>query len=264
MPEKKAPAKPKAAKTPKAKVVYPKRVKGVVPESIQRRRKIQAERKATAIKASAERKVQRKQTRVEIIQKTAAHEREYRALERIEVNKRREARANGNFYVPDEPRLALVIRIRGVVGLAPKPRKVLQLMRLRQINNAVFIRMNKSTMNMLRLTEPNVAYGYPTLKTIRMMVYKRGFANIKGQRIPITDNTVIEEHLGKYGVKCMEDIVHEIYTVGPHFKEVNNFLWYFKLKNPKGGFRKKTNHYVEGGDFGNREDLINPLAQRMI
>ena len=33
---------------------------------------------------------------------------------------------------------------------------------------------------------------------------------------------------------------------------------------PTGGWRKKTNHFVEGGDFGNREDKINPLLRKMV
>ena len=45
-------------------------------------------------------------------------------------------------------------------GLHPKPRKVLQLLRLRQINNATFVRLNKATINMLRIAEPYIAYGY--------------------------------------------------------------------------------------------------------
>ena len=54
----------------------------------------------------------------------------------------------------------------------------------------------------------------------------------------------------------MEDLIHEIMTVGPHFKEANNFLWPFKLKAPFGGLKKKRNHYVERGDAGNRENYI--------
>ncbi|RRT70916.1 hypothetical protein GW17_00005236 [Ensete ventricosum] len=69
--------------------------------------------------------------------------------------------------------------------------------------------------------------------------------------------------LGKHGIICVEDLVHEIMTVGPHFKEANNFLWPFKLKAPLGGLKKKRNHYVEGGDAGNREDYINELIRRM-
>lgn len=69
--------------------------------------------------------------------------------------------------------------------------------------------------------------------------------------------------LGKHDIICIEDLVHEIMTVGPHFKEANNFLWPFKLKAPLGGLKKKRNHYVEGGDAGNRENYINELIRRM-
>jgi len=39
-------------------------------------------------------------------------------------------------------------------------RKVLQLFRLRQINNGVFIKLNKATLQMLKIAEPYVAWGY--------------------------------------------------------------------------------------------------------
>jgi large subunit ribosomal protein L7e len=70
--------------------------------------------------------------------------------------------------------------------------------------------------------------------------------------------------IGKYGVICIEDVIHEIFTVGPHFKQVANFLWPFKLNNPTGGWVKKANHFAEGGDFGNREEYINNLFRKMI
>lgn len=68
---------------------------------------------------------------------------------------------------------------------------------------------------------------------------------------------------GKYGIICMEDLIHEIYTVGKNFKPANNFLWPFKLSSPRGGMNKKTTHFVEGGDAGNREDQINRMIRRM-
>lgn len=70
--------------------------------------------------------------------------------------------------------------------------------------------------------------------------------------------------LGRAGIICMEDLVHELYTVGPNFKRANKFLWHFKLNTPGGGWRKKANHFVDGGDFGCREDMINPLLRKMI
>lgn len=113
--------------------------------------------------------------------------------------------------------------------VAPKVRKVLQLFRLRQINNGVFVKLNKATINMLRICEPYITWGYPNLKSVRELIYKRGFAKINGQRIPITSNQLIEDRLSKCGVICMEDLIHEIFTVGPKFKYASNFLWPFKV-----------------------------------
>jgi large subunit ribosomal protein L7e len=148
--------------------------------------------------------------------------------------------------------------------IAPKPRKILQLLRLLQINNGVFVRLNKATMEMLTIINPYIAYGYPNLKTVRELIYKRGYGKVNGQRIPLSDNQIIEDHLGKHSIVCVEDLIHEIYTVGPNFKQASNFLWPFKLSNPNGGFRsRKFKHFVEGGDTGNREENINSLVRQM-
>ncbi|KAI0208982.1 60S ribosomal protein L7 [Lamellibrachia satsuma] len=151
-----------------------------------------------------------------------------------------------------------------VNGIHPRPRKVMQLFRLRQINNGTFLRLNKATIHMLRIAEPYITWGMPNLKSVRELIYKRGFGKLDGRRIPLTDNAFIEEKLGKFGIICMEDLIHEIFTVGPHFKEANNFLWTFKLNTPLGGWRKKNNHYVHSGDYGDREEKINELLRKMI
>lgn len=148
--------------------------------------------------------------------------------------------------------------------IAPKPRKILQLLRLLQINSGTFVRLSKATQEMLTIVNPYIAYGYPNLKSVRELLYKRGYGKIDKQRVPLTDNQIIEEHLGKYGIVCMEDLIHEIYTVGPNFKQANNFLWPFKLSNPNGGFRtRKFKHFIQGGDTGNREENINGLIRQM-
>merc|ERR1712211_69964 len=135
-----------------------------------------------------------------------------------------DAKKEGNFYVPAEPKLVFVMRFR----------------------------------------EPYITYGSPNLKAVRDLIYKRGHVKIDGNRTAITSNDIIESKLGKFGIICVEDLIHEIITVGPKFKYASNFLWPFKLNNPTGGWRKKTNHFVEGGDFGNREDKINDLLKKMI
>lgn len=116
---------------------------------------------------------------------------------------------------------------------------------------------------MLKLVEPYITWGYPNLKTIKELIYKRGHGKVNGNRIPLTDNTIIEGALGKHNIICIEDLVHEIYTVGPAFKQAANFLTPFKLRAAKGGLSRKRLHYVEGGHAGNREEYINNLVRAM-
>jgi large subunit ribosomal protein L7e len=188
---------------------------------------------------------------------------EYRAAELDVVRKKRVARKAGNFYVAPEPKVAVLIRIKGINAVAPKVKKVLQLFRLRQINNAVFVKINKATLNMIRLIEPYIAWGYPTQKTVSEMCYKRGHGKVNKSRIRLQHNGPIVEVLGDKGIICIEDVIHEIFTCGENFKAVSNFLWPFKLNSPNGGWNKKTNHFQEGGDFGNRELYINKLIASM-
>ncbi|XP_044512808.1 60S ribosomal protein L7-like [Gracilinanus agilis] len=234
-----------------------------VPESLLKKRKAFAILKAKRLKKKMAIKKLRKIQRKVIYEKAKAYHKEYRQMYRSEIRLARMARKAGNYYVPAEPKLAFVIRIRGINGVSPKVRKVLQLLRLRQIFSGTFVKLNKASIDMLRIVEPYIAWGYPNLKSVNDLTYKRGCGKIKKQRIALTDNALIAKSLGKYGIICMEDLIHEIYTVGKHFKAANNFLWPFKLSSPRGGMKKKTTHFVEGGDAGNREDQINRLIRRM-
>jgi len=244
------------------KVVTPKK-KAPVPESLQKTR-LRAEKwTADAAKARVELKKKRKASRRDAFNKARKYETEYRKTERRTIALRRVAKDGGSFFVEAEPKVALVVRIRGINGVSPRVKKCLQLLRLRHVHAATFVRLNHASLQMLKLVEPYVTYGAPNLKTVRELVYKRGFAKVNKQRVPITHNSIIEEKLGKHGVTCMEDIIHEIFTCGPRFKEVNRFLWPFKLSSPKGGFVKKRINFTEGGDAGDREHHINGLARRM-
>jgi len=218
---------------------------------------------AARIKQAAVNKKEQSTKRKVIFKRAEKYVNEYKAKERDEIRQKHVAKTAGSFYVPSEAKLAFVIRIRGINGVSPKVRKVLQLFRLLQINNGVFVKLNKATINMLRIVEPYIAYGYPNLKTVKELVYKRGFAKIKKQRIPITDNALIEKALGNKGIICIEDIVHEIFTVGDNFKMVTNWLWPFKLNTPTGGWKHKLTHFMEAGDYGNREEFINALVHQM-
>jgi large subunit ribosomal protein L7e len=147
--------------------------------------------------------------------------------------------------------------------LDPKCKKIMRLLRLRQLHNGVFVKLNKATITMIRRVEPYITYGYPSTATIRKLIYKRGYGKVNKSRIPLVENATIEKVLGAKGIICIEDLIHEIATVGPHFKEANNFLWPFKLSSPLKGFEEKRHPYQNGGAHGNREERINELINRM-
>jgi 60S ribosomal protein uL30 len=164
------------------------------------------------------------------------------------------------------------------VQVHPRVRKILQLLRLLHINSGVFVQLNEASLRLLRIVEPYVVWGYPNAKTVHDLVYKRGYGRVLKSRVPLNDNKVVETALGEHDVLCVDDIVHQvrrppsecvrthaqIVTCGPKFREVSNFLWPFKLDTPSGGWRNKHAHFVEGGDFGCREEQINALLRKMI
>lgn len=235
-----------------------------VPESVLKKRRTQDAIALDASKAAAASAEKKKATSELIYKRAEKYVEEYKSAENDSIRLRREAKATKSIYVPPEAKLAFVIRLRGIIGVSPKVRKILQLLRLRQINNGVFVKLNGATIKMLRLVEPYIAYGFPNLKSTRELIYKRGYGKVDKKRTPLDNNEVVEGSLGKFDIVCVEDLIHEIFTVGPHFKEASNFLWPLKLSSPTGGFRKKLLHYNEGGDAGLRGEKIHELIKRMI
>lgn len=201
----------------------------------------------------------------EVIRRGAKSLRTIKGIRNQENSFKLAAKKHKQYFVPAEAPVAFVIRIRGICEMAPKDRKILQLLRLRQLHNGVFIKLTNATIQMLNRVNPYIAWGYPSYETIRKLVLKRGYLKIRGQRKRIVANDQIHLLLGKKaGLICADDLIHQLATCGPKFKTVTNALWPFKLSAPRGGYRAKRRHFVEGGDYGNREEYINKLILRML
>eukprot|EP00163_Fabomonas_tropica_P032841 TRINITY_DN83_c0_g1_i2.p1 TRINITY_DN83_c0_g1~~TRINITY_DN83_c0_g1_i2.p1 ORF type:complete len:181 (+),score=49.90 TRINITY_DN83_c0_g1_i2:43-543(+) len=131
-----------------------------VPETVLKKRKTAEARKAAHAAKVAERKKTNKVQRKAIFKRAEQYVKEYRSQERSLIRLRRQARANNNYFLEPEQKLAFVIRIRGINGVDPRTKKILQLLRLRQIHNGVFVKLNSASLQMLHLVEPFIAYGY--------------------------------------------------------------------------------------------------------
>lgn len=124
-----------------------------------------------------------------------------------------------------------------------KARKVLQLLRLNRPNTGVFVKLTPATVPLLKLISPYIVAGKPSLNSIRKLFQKRACISVideetKQPRITKLDNNgVVEDKFGEdLGCICIEDLIHELVTLGEHFKIISNWILPFKLNAPVSGW----------------------------
>ncbi|KAH6771892.1 Ribosomal protein L30/L7 family protein [Perilla frutescens var. frutescens] len=198
-----------------------------------------------------------------IIKKPEQFIREYRDKEIDFIQMKSRGKRSRLASVTLESKLLFVIRIRGKNDMHPNTRKILYSLRLRKIFSGVFVKANEGLMELLQKVEPYVTYGYPNVKSVKDLIYKKGVVKVGKERIPLTDNNIVEQELGQHNIICIEDIANEIVNVGSHFKAVTSFLCPFVLNNPEKALQGKKKRFDDGGDSGNRKDQINDLLSKM-
>lgn len=129
----------------------------------------------------------------------------------------------------EEPKLLVVMRHRAHKIASKECSLILGSLGLSRIHNTVVLKNNPESLALLKLIDPYVTYGYPTIQTLRDLIFKHGFLKINGKKTPINSNKLIEDNLGEYGCICMEDVVHELFTVSKNFKQVRSLLLPFSV-----------------------------------
>lgn len=109
---------------------------------------------------------------------------------------------------------------------------------------------------------------------IRDLINRRGHGRASGDelapdnnvRVPLSNNLVVEKALGEStGIICIDDLVHELHTVGAHFDAVATFLWPFRLTAPKSKYQKKTLHNFDSReDYGDKGAEIEKIVRQML
>jgi large subunit ribosomal protein L7e len=163
--------------------------------------------------------------------------------------------------------LVLAIRIRD--GGAETPHSIqstLGRLKLKNIHDGVFVNYDNTTRKLLHLVEDYVIYGPPTSAVIRDLLERRGYAKIKNERVPLSDNTVVEQALGEEcGILCVEDMVQELAQgKGSHVDKILNFLYPFKLADSKSHFERRTLKLKNGKEYGDRGDEINDYIKLVL
>lgn len=129
----------------------------------------------------------------------------------------------------EEPKLLVVMHHRAHRVASKECTLIMNSLGLNRLHNTVLLKNNAESLALLKLIEPYVVYGYPTIQTVRDLIFKHGFLRINGKRTAISSNKLIEEHLGQHGCICIEDIVHDLFTVSDNFKNVRSLLLPFSV-----------------------------------
>ncbi|KAM9263706.1 ribosomal protein uL30-like [Cariama cristata] len=241
----------------------PRRRIPLVPENLLKKRKAYQAIKATQAKQALLNKRKHQKGKQIEFKRLEAFVRDSWRKHRDNVRLRRMEQRPGQTAVPQEHKLAFVVRIVDIKGVSKRVRRVIELLRLRKNFTGTFVKLTPLSLKMLRIVEPYVAWGHPNLKSVRELILKRGQAKIKNKRMPLTDNKLIEEHLGDCGIICLEDLIHEIYSAGKYFRKVTNFLWPFHLSVARYASRNKVGFLKEMGHPGCRGDAINQLIRQL-
>lgn len=144
-----------------------------------------------------------------------------------------------------DPKLVFIIRIENPnksLSIPKKAKAVLEVLRLTEPNMGVFVKMTPSVTPVLKLVAPYIVVGKPSLASVRQLFQKRAcIPSVDEQNQPILEkldnNQVVEDHFGDdHGFICIEDLVHEIVTLGDNFKTVSQWVAPFKLTAPINGW----------------------------
>jgi len=162
--------------------------------------------------------------------------------------------------------MVFAIRIREDTAVLPKlVQSILMQLGLKNPNAGVFLKYDAVIRKKLHLVEPWVVYGKPSEGIVKDLIERKSFANINGEKIPLSDNTIIEKELGdEHGIICMEDLVHELTSTGESFDVVRKFLWPFPLTAARSKFEKEKLSKKQGKDYGDKGDAIDEYIKQML
>ncbi|KAL3319814.1 ribosomal-like protein [Cichlidogyrus casuarinus] len=186
---------------------------------------------------------------------------------RLKVNSRKNSVQIG----PENDRLGLVVRVTGNNVLSPEAKETFNLLRLSHVFSGVFIKVNKPMLKVLNIISPYCIWGYPSLRTVSDLIFKRGYTECSDGKTHSINNQIIEDKLGEHGILCIEDILHELTTVGPNFVDVLSFLLPFRLV-PIDKSKEKNDNMMKYGRKVSREDWsiagrvedINEIVARIL
>lgn len=144
----------------------------------------------------------------------------------------------------------------------PQSKALLKSYALERPYQVIFRRRTRETAKDLRMASPYVLYGYPSKNLIRELIEKRGCVHDRkdNKEKVLTNNQIVEDVFGEFGVICVEDLVQEVLRAGPNIDDILSFFVPLQVCNLK----KATG--ISGAKFpgGNIKHGINEKIRLIV
>mmetsp|Transcript_41791 Transcript_41791/g.93972 ORF Transcript_41791/g.93972 Transcript_41791/m.93972 type:complete len:167 (-) Transcript_41791:71-571(-) len=158
----------------------------------------------------------------------------------------------------------LVIR-NGRLGAIKKIKRTMRGMGLVKRHSAVFQPNSDEVTEKLHLCSPYVLWGCPDFKMIFNLIHKKvAIRNPGGEKagpIVLSDNALIEEHLGDLGILCTEDLAHALHTGGEKVPDIMARLEPIKFLDIR-----RTDGMLKASTFvsGDQKEGINEHLNKLL
>lgn len=143
----------------------------------------------------------------------------------------------------EPPKLVFVIRVPKINKALRVPARalaVLEVLRLTEENMGVFVKVTPAVVPVLKLVAPYIVVGKPSLASVRQLFQKRACVVSDNEVTKLDNNQLVEDHFEEEGYICVEDLVHEIVSLGDGFKAITKWLEPFKLTAPVNGYGPRS------------------------
>jgi len=117
-------------------------------------------------------------------------------------------------------------------GGSKEVKATLRYLNLKRRNHLVILRNSDANKRRLQIIRPFVYWGPISFKTCFNLVHKKAQFHPPGddaEKIVLSDNVMIEKHLGEFGCLCTEDLAQCLHSCGKHFNKVRRRLWAFEM-----------------------------------
>jgi large subunit ribosomal protein L7e len=171
-----------------------------------------------------------------------------------------------------DAKMVFCIRIRNNDCIPKQVKHILDTNGLRHLHDGVFLRYDNDVLRrQLHLCEPWIVYGPPTAAAVKELLERRGYAKIKGERIALSDNTVVETALqnhvltnGGGGGNTVDNDNGDNKEATRLFDIVKKFLWPFRLADTKTKFERTVLKLKDGKDYGDKGEAIQEYIAQVL